>query len=71
MVTEAGRSLGAIADVVENPANDLWVAIDAEGAETLVPALRDVVLEVDLKARRVVVRDVAGLTVPEEAEDGR
>ncbi|MEX2276023.1 MAG: ribosome maturation factor RimM [Actinomycetota bacterium] len=66
VVTEGGRSLGAVADVVENPANDLWVAVDDDGTETLVPALRDVVVEVDVAGRRIVVRDIPGLTVPEE-----
>ncbi|MEX0989472.1 MAG: ribosome maturation factor RimM [Actinomycetota bacterium] len=64
IVTESGRSLGPITDVVENPANDLWIAVDLDGNETMVPALREVVLDVDLSARRVLVRDVPGLTAP-------
>lgn len=66
VVTESGLSLGAIVDVIPNPANDLWVARDPTGTETLVPALRDVLLDVDLESKRVTVRDVPGLTVPEE-----
>jgi 16S rRNA processing protein RimM len=60
--TESGRSLGRIADIVANPANDLWVAVDDAGAETLVPAIREVVVDVDVDAGLVVVRDVPGLT---------
>lgn len=65
VITESGRALGAIIDVVPNPANDLWVAVDPEGNETLVPAIRQVVVEVDVVAKRVVVRDVPGLTMPD------
>lgn len=65
VVTELGRSLGVIREVVANPANDIWVA-EADGAETLVPALREVVVAVDLADRRVVVREIPGLTAPEE-----
>ena len=65
VVTESGRSLGAVSEVIPNPANDLWVAVDGEGAETLVPAIRDVIVEVDIEAKRVLVRDVPGLTAPE------
>jgi 16S rRNA processing protein RimM len=65
VTTEAGRSLGTLIEVIANPANDLWVARDPDGAETLVPALRDVIVSVDLEAKQVVVRDVPGLTVPE------
>ena len=67
VVTESGRSLGTIADVVANPANDLWVAFDAGGTETMIPAIREVVIEVDVAAKRVVVRDVPGLTAPDDA----
>ncbi len=69
VLTESGRSLGAITDVIPNPANDLWVTVDAEGNETLVPAIRQVIAEVDLAARRVLVRDVPGLTAPDSGDD--
>lgn len=64
VVTESGRSLGTVSEVIPNPANDLWVATDTEGTETLVPALRDVVVDVDVDAKRILVRDVPGLTAP-------
>jgi 16S rRNA processing protein RimM len=63
--TESGRELGTVTEVVFNPANDLWVAIDEDGVETLVPALKDLLVEVDTDAKRIVVRDVAGLTTPD------
>jgi 16S rRNA processing protein RimM len=69
VVTEAGRELGVIEQVIPNPANDLWVAVDAQGAETLIPALRDLLLEVDVGARAIRVRDVPGLTAPEQEPD--
>jgi 16S rRNA processing protein RimM len=65
VISESGRVLGRITDVVENPANDIWVAVDEAGEETLVPALRDVIVEVDTRAGRVVVRDVPGVTAPQ------
>jgi 16S rRNA processing protein RimM len=68
VVTESGRHLGALTEVVPNPANDLWVAADAEGTETLVPALRDVIVSIDVAAKRILVRDVPGLTAPDEPE---
>ena len=64
--TESGRPLGSITEVIANPANDLWVATDDVGEETLVPAIRDVIVEVDIAGKRVLVRDVPGLTAPEE-----
>ena len=64
VLTDAGRALGHITDVIPNPANDLWVAVDEAGTETLIPALADVLLDVDVQARRVLVRDIPGLTAP-------
>jgi 16S rRNA processing protein RimM len=56
VVTEEGRSFGPVTEVLHNPANDLWVT-----GHALVPAIRDVVVSVDLDARRIVVRDLPGL----------
>ncbi len=68
VVTEAGRSLGPVREVLRTPANDVWVAREEGGREWLVPALKDVVAEVDLVGRRILVREVPGLTAPEEGE---
>ncbi len=57
VVTEDGRSLGRIREVLANPANDVWVT---EGG-ALIPAVRDIVVEVDVPGGRAVVRDVPGL----------
>ena len=65
VVTESGRSLGSVSEVIPNPANDLWVAVDGEGTETLVPAIRDVIADVDVAAKRILVHDVPGITAPE------
>jgi 16S rRNA processing protein RimM len=65
IVTDSGRSLGVLAEVIANPANDLWVALSEDGVETLVPALKDLLVDVDLDAKRIVVREVPGITVPD------
>ncbi len=54
--TGSGRHLGTIAEVLERPANDVWVSRDGK-VEHLIPATKDAVLEVSLEARRVVVAD--------------
>ena len=66
VVTESGRTLGAITDVVANPAQDLWVTVDDAGTEIMVPAISEVVVDVDVAAGRVLVRDIPGLTAPDD-----
>ena len=67
--TVSGRILGVVTEVIPNPANDLWVAVDGQGRETLVPALADLLIDVDVAARSILVDDVPGLTAPEDPED--
>jgi 16S rRNA processing protein RimM len=69
VITRSGRDLGEVREVIANPANDLWVAVDDAGNETLVPALKDLLIEVDVAAKRIEVRDVPGLTAPEDPDD--
>jgi 16S rRNA processing protein RimM len=60
VVTEDGLGLGRIAEVIHNPGNDVWVTGDGD-REVLIPAVREVVLDVDLDAGRVRIRPIEGL----------
>jgi 16S rRNA processing protein RimM len=64
VITDTGLALGTVSEVIHTAANDVWSAVDA-GGETLVPVLKDVVISVDVEARRILVRALPGLTVPE------
>ena len=56
VLTSSGKQLGTIAEILERPANDVWVS--REGVvEHLIPATRDAVVEVDVPGGRVVVAD--------------
>ncbi|HEY8739233.1 MAG TPA: PRC-barrel domain-containing protein, partial [Candidatus Dormibacteraeota bacterium] len=50
----AGEPLGRLEEVLQYPANDVY-RVQGDSGEHLVPALRDVVREVDLGAGRMVV----------------
>ena len=50
-----------ITEIIHTEANDVWVAKSGE-EETLIPALREVIVRVDSEDKRVVVR---GMTMPE------
>jgi 16S rRNA processing protein RimM len=54
--SDSGECLGVIAEVLERPANDVWVSRDGV-VEHLIPATKDAVKTVDLKEGRVVVAD--------------
>ena len=54
--TSSGERLGVIAEVLERPANDVWVSRDGV-VEHLIPATKGAIASVDLEAGRVVVAD--------------
>lgn len=52
---------GCISDVSQTGANDVWHIKGNDGTETLIPAIGDVVIEVDAENDRVVIRPLKGL----------
>jgi 16S rRNA processing protein RimM len=49
-----GGKIGDLVDVLAYPANDVYV-VRADGQETLVPAVKEIVREIDVDAGRMVV----------------
>ena len=56
VATASGRPLGRLEEILERPANDVWVSREGQ-VEHLIPATKDAVMSVDLAARQVVVAD--------------
>ncbi len=54
--TSSGHRLGTIAEILERPANDVWVSREGT-VEHLIPATRDAIVEVNVAAGLVVVAD--------------
>jgi 16S rRNA processing protein RimM len=61
--TVEGDLLGTIVEILETGANDVYVVKDQHDGEILLPAIKDVVLEVDLEASRMIVDVPSGLRV--------
>jgi len=60
VITAEGESLGRIVEVIDTGANDVYVVHGPRG-EVLIPAIEDVVRELDLEARRMIVEILPGL----------
>lgn len=60
VVTEDGAVVGKVSGIEPSPAHDLWVVRGA-AREHLIPAVPEIVQEVDVEARRVVIRPPEGL----------
>jgi len=60
VVTEAGEMLGRVTDVLPTGANDVYVVQGDEG-ETLLPAIKEVIIKIDLPTGTMTVRLLDGL----------
>lgn len=59
--TEAGEPLGSIREILHTGANDVLLLVNDAGEERLLPAIDDVLLEIDLEGKTAVVRLLPGL----------
>ncbi len=61
--TVTGEHLGQVVDIIYTGANEVYVVrpVDPHRRELLIPAIGDVIVEVDLEASRLVVELPAGL----------
>jgi 16S rRNA processing protein RimM len=53
---EAGNNLGQLSEILETGANDVYLVRDSSGIEILIPALENVILQVDLENHRMTIR---------------
>ena len=60
VLTVAGNDVGEVSGVVGGPAQDL-LSVDHEGRTWLVPLVKEIVVEVDIDARRITIAPPAGL----------
>lgn len=58
--TRGGEELGSIRAIMETGSNDVYV-VEKEGKEVLVPAIEDVIVEIDLEAEKMIVDLPEGL----------
>ncbi len=60
VVTDVGEVLGALADVLQTGANDVYVVETPAGKEVLLPAIKQCILDVNLDEGKVTVHVMEG-----------
>ena len=66
VVTDDGRELGEVTEILQGGANDVYVT----SGGICIPALKDVVAQIDIPSGTITVHPVPGL-LPEDAENGK
>ncbi len=60
VLTDEGVEVGVVKEIMQLPANDVWV-VAAASREILLPAIKDVIRSVDLEHRVVTIHPLEGL----------
>lgn len=61
VVTEDGEPFGTLKDVMETGANDVYIINSKEHGEVLVPAIRECILDVNIKDQKMKIHLMEGL----------
>jgi len=61
VITDDERDLGVLTQIIETGANDVYVVVDDDGRESLLPAIPSVVLNVNLDSNTMSVHLLEGL----------
>lgn len=59
--TEGGENLGNIVDIFPTGSNDVYVVKNEDGKQVLLPAIKDVIISVDIENKKMIVRPMEGL----------
>lgn len=58
---EDGTEFGKLIDVFQTGANDVYVIKTSDSTEVLIPAIKDVVKNIDIKSKKIVIELMEGL----------
>jgi 16S rRNA processing protein RimM len=61
VTTEDGRNVGEVVNVIQMDANDIYVIQDGEGKEILLPAIKDVIKDIRIEKKMIIIHLIAGL----------
>lgn len=61
VVDTDGEGIGEIVEILENPANDIFVIRSSQKEEILIPAVKEVVRKIDLKKGLMEIELIPGL----------
>ena len=60
VVSEKGKEVGTVTEIVPTGSNDVYV-VQKGAQEFLIPATKDVIMNIDIQARTMIIRPLEGL----------
>ena len=61
VISDEGKNLGKLDDIFNTGSNDIYVVKDELGKQLLLPAIKEVIKEVDLENKKITVHLLEGL----------
>ena len=63
VITDTGKVLGKIDDIFNTGSNDIYVVKDEQGKQLLLPAIKEVIKEINIEEKQIIVHLIKGLDV--------
>ena len=61
VITDEGKTLGKLEDIFNTGSNDIYVVKDEAGKQILLPAISEVIKEINLEEKKIVIHLLEGL----------
>ncbi|MBS4193961.1 ribosome maturation factor RimM [Lederbergia citri] len=61
VVTEDEEEIGVVKEILTPGANDVWVVKGKDGKELLIPYIDDVVIDISVENKRIIINPIEGL----------
>jgi 16S rRNA processing protein RimM len=61
MYTDQGEEIGTIREILATGANDVWVVKRKEGKDLLIPYIEEIVTEINIDEKKVIITPMEGL----------
>ncbi|MBS4198933.1 ribosome maturation factor RimM [Bacillus sp. FJAT-49732] len=61
VITEDEEEIGIVKEILSPGANDVWVVKRKDGKEFLIPYIEDVVIDISVEDKRIIINPIEGL----------
>jgi len=61
IISENKEMIGVLSDVIQMSSNDVYVVRNSEGVEVLIPAIKEVVKQVNIEQKQIIIHLLEGL----------
>ncbi len=61
VITSTGRKIGSVSEILKTGGNDVYLVKGPGGKESLIPAIKDIIIKIDLSKGHMIIEPMDGL----------